>query len=323
MDQFFRKYGIAQVTIPLPFRLNHIHCYLTRQNDQDWTIIDTGLHRQETVDTWKKAFTQYGLKERDLKKIIVTHYHPDHFGYAGELQRETTADVLMGKKAYQLGKKNWTKENQKQSGQFYCQAGMEEKTVKELVEHDGGFFSMVRPFPEVTHFLQEGQQIQIGELTFRALHTPGHEEGHFCFYQPDEKLLFSGDHLLKKITPNISYLGLGDDNPLGTYLSSLEKLGELEINWVLPGHGPIFSDARERIDEIIQHHKERIIETYETIKREMTAFQISKLLFQRELTIHEERFALGETISHLAYLLAKGEIKKTPDSQGVWHYTRS
>lgn len=98
---------------------------------------------------------------------------------------------------------------------------------------------------------------------------------------------------------------------------------QLEINWVLPGHGPVFTDARERIDEIIQHHKLRIIETYEGLKGEMTAFQLSKILFQRELTIHEERFALGETISHLAYLLAKGEIKKTPDSQGVWQYARA
>lgn len=323
MEQFFKKYGIAQVTIPLPFRLNHIHCYLARQSKQDWTIIDTGLHRQETVDTWNKGFMNYGIKEKDIKTVIVTHYHPDHFGYAGQLQKNCKADVLMGQKAYQLGKRNWTKDNQAQSGQFYFQAGMESKTLKELVAHDGGFFPLVRPFPEVAHFLQEGQFIQIGELTFQALHTPGHEQGHFCFYQPEEKILFSGDHLLKKITPNISYLGIGDENPLDTYLSSLKKLSELEINWVLPGHGPVFTDARERIDEIIQHHKVRIRETYEAIKGEMTAFQISKVLFQRELTIHEERFALGETLSHLAYLLAKGEIKKTPDAQGVWHYARA
>lgn len=198
MQQFFEKYGIAQVTIPLPFRLNHIHCYLARQNQQDWTIIDTGLHRQETKETWEKALNQYGIKESDIQKVIVTHYHPDHFGYAGELQMQTSAEVVMGEKSYQMGKRNWTDENQKQNEQFYFQAGMEGKTLKELVEHDGGFFSLVRPFPKVTHFLQEGQQIQIGELTFQALHTPGHEEGHFCFYQPDEKILFSGDHLLKK-----------------------------------------------------------------------------------------------------------------------------
>lgn len=323
MEHFFKKYGIAQVTIPLPFRLNHIHCYLARQNHNDWTVIDTGLYRQETVDTWQKAFSQHGLNEKDITKIIVTHYHPDHFGYAGHLQKQTSADVAMGKVAYQRGKENWTEEQQKRSEKFYFQAGMEEKVLKELVEHDGSFFPMVRPFPNVTHFLQEGDTMEIGELTFHALYTPGHEEGHFCFYQPEEKILFSGDHLLKKITPNISYLGFGDENPLATYLSSLEKMNQLEINWVLPGHGPVFSNARERIQEIMEHHQVRIVETYEALKGEMTAFQISKALFQRELTIHEERFALGETFSHLAYLLEKGEIKKTPDVQGVWYYTRA
>jgi len=323
LENIFSKFGIVQVTIPLPFRLNHIHCYLARLKERDWTIIDTGLHRQETVNTWKKAFIQYGLKERDIKRIIVTHFHPDHFGYAGQLQEQTQASVLMGETAYQHGTRNWTVENQKRLEQLYFQAGMDEKTLKELANHDRGFFSLVRPFPKINCFLQEGQRIQIGELTFTALHTPGHEEGHFCFYQPDEKILFSGDHLLKKITPNISYLGLGDKNPLATYLSSLEKLRQLEIHLVLPGHGPVFTDARERIEEIINHHQKRIQETYEAITGEMTAFQISRKLFQRELTIHEERFALGETLSHLVYLQDKGEIKKTPNTQGVWVYTKA
>lgn len=322
-EQFFKKYGIGQVTIPLPFRLNHIHCYLARQGEKDWTIIDTGLHRRETLEGWQNAFSHYGVKNKDIRKILVTHYHPDHFGYAGGLQEQTHAQVFMGQESYSRGLENWTEETHKQFHAFYGQVGMGGNTREELLQHDLGFFPMVRPFPTHPHFLQEGELFQIGELTFQAIHTPGHEQGHFCFYNSEEKILLSGDHLLKKITPNISYLGFGEENPLAIYLSSLKKIAQLEINWVLPGHGPIFSDAAERIEELLQHHEARIKETYDVLVGEMTASQICRKLFQRELTIHEERFAIGETVAHLAYLCDKGEIKKTSDSSEVWYYQDS
>lgn len=321
-ESLFKKYGIAQVTIPLPFRLNHIHCYLSRQGEKDWTIIDTGLNRAESREKWRESFSHYGIIGDDIKKILLTHYHPDHLGYAGQLQDETGAGVQMGKEAYEQGIVNWTEENQKKVHKFYMQSGMEEKLVKDLIEHDRVFFSLVRPFPSVSSFIEEGNLIAIGELEFKAVHTPGHEEGHFCFYNSEEKILISGDHLLKKITPNISYLGSGDDNPLAVYLTSLEKISRLEIEFVLPGHGPIFHDAKERIFEIIRHHEERIEETFDTLAGEMSAFQVSRKLFRGGLTVHEERFAVGEAVAHLHYLLEKGEVKKTPDGNGVWYFSR-
>jgi glyoxylase-like metal-dependent hydrolase (beta-lactamase superfamily II) len=302
-----KQYGIYQVTVPLPFRLNHVHCYLAHHNGK-WTVIDTGLNREETRQTWKAAFAEYGIAAQDVERIILTHYHPDHFGYAGGLQSWTGANVYISDKAKEHALSTWTEENFARNQKFYLAAGMPEELVSQLRENDDTFYKLVRPFPERTQALHEGSTYRIGELVYEAIHTPGHAEGHICFYNKEEKVLIAGDHLLKKITPNISYHGQGDANPLKTYVSSLKKIRELDIALVIPGHGPVFTDAQERIEELLRHHEERLAFVLDVIKGEMTAYQISQALFSRPLSVHEQRFAIGETIAHLHYLEEKGEV---------------
>jgi glyoxylase-like metal-dependent hydrolase (beta-lactamase superfamily II) len=302
------QYGIHQVTIPLPFRLNHVNCYLACHEGK-WTIIDTGLHREETRRTWDEAFQKHGITAQDIERIILTHHHPDHFGFAGGLQDWSEgANVYMSEKAQEYAFSTWTEENFVQNQRFYLSAGMPEELVGQLKENDDTFYKLVRPFPRAIQPIIEGHTYQIGDLVYEAIHTPGHAEGHMCFYNKEEKVLLAGDHLLKKITPNISYHGSGDSNPLSTYLTSLEKILALDIALVIPGHGPVFTDAKERIEELMQHHAERLAYVLDAIKGEMTAYQISKQLFSRVLTVHEQRFAIGETIAHLHYLEEKDEI---------------
>ncbi|MED0755721.1 MBL fold metallo-hydrolase [Aneurinibacillus thermoaerophilus] len=312
MEQL-KQYGVHQVTVPLPFRLNHVHCYLARVENK-WTVIDTGLNREETKRTWQAAFREYGIAPEDVGRIILTHYHPDHFGYAGGLQKWTGADVYISETAQDRGLYVWTEENFERNEQFYLAAGMPEELVRKLRENDDAFYGLVRPFPEQTQIIHEGDTYRIGELTYEAIHTPGHAEGHMCFYNKEEKVLLAGDHLLKKITPNISYHGYGDPNPLRTYLASLEKIKTLEISLVVPGHGPVFTDAQERIEELLRHHEERLAFVLEQVRGEMTAYQVSQQLFSRVLTVHEQRFAIGETIAHLSYLEEKGELELCRDT---------
>jgi glyoxylase-like metal-dependent hydrolase (beta-lactamase superfamily II) len=315
-----QQYGMYQVTVPLPFRLNHVHCYLARREGK-WTIIDAGLHRQETKKTWEAAFQQYGIAPADIERIIITHYHPDHFGYTGGLQQWTGADVYMSEMSWKRATYVWTEENFTHNEQFYRTAGMPETLVRQLRENDDSFYYLVRPFPDNVNFIHEGETYEIGELTYEAIHTPGHAEGHMCFYNREEKVLLAGDHLLKKITPNISYHGYGDPNPLQTYLNSLEKIRALDISLVIPGHGPVFTDAQERIEELLRHHEERLSFVCEQIKGEKTVYEISQALFSRVLSVHEQRFAIGETLAHLNYLEAKGEIAVCRE-QGLHTYKK-
>ncbi|MEZ2659009.1 MBL fold metallo-hydrolase [Aneurinibacillus aneurinilyticus] len=307
------EYGIYQVTIPLPFRLNHVHCYLAQHNGA-WTVIDTGLNRDMTRETWQTAFQEHGIKPQDVENIILTHYHPDHFGYAGGMQEWTGADVYISNKSKERALFSWTAENFAYNRQFYLAAGMPDTVVEQLGENDDMFYKLVRPFPKQTKPIVEGGTYRIGELVYEAIHTPGHAEGHMCFYNKEEKVLLAGDHLLKKISPNISYHGHGDSNPLHTYLTSLEKIKALDIVLVIPGHGPVFTEAQERIEELVRHHEERLAFVLDVLDSEMTAYEISQKLFSHVLTVHEQRFAIGETLAHLNYLEEKGEIAVYRDS---------
>lgn len=315
------QYGLYQVTIPLPFRLNHVHGYLA-QEENGWTVIDPGLNREETRTAWKEAFSAHGIiPERDIHRIIVTHYHPDHFGFAGAMQQWTGADVYMSEIAQQIGLSTWTEERFTCNRTFFAQAGMPGELRQQLAENDSAFYHLVRPLPQQMKPLVDGHTYRIGSLDYEAIHTPGHAEGHICFYNQTEQVLIAGDHILRKITPNISYHGYGDPNPLATYLHSLEQMNRRDIRVALPGHGPIFTDVKERIEEIVHHHEERLAFMLERMSGAMSAYDVSCALFDRELSVHEQRFAIGETIAHLRYLEETGIIT-VYDEQGVNMYQK-
>lgn len=128
--------------------------------------------------------------------------------------------------------------------------------------------------PDIT--LHGGEVITTGVFNLQVLWTPGHSPGHICLYEPAKKIFFAGDHILPVITPNISLQPHSGTNPLGDFLNSLDMVKQLDVNLVLPAHERIFTDLRTRVEEIIQHHKQRSSEILGTIKLEpKTAYQIS------------------------------------------------
>jgi len=296
------QYGIYQVTIPLPIWNDNVHCYLA-QREGKWTIIDTAMNREETRECWTRAFSEKGIDpKRDVEQILITHHHPDHYDYADELQQQTGAAVFLSEKE-QLLAKNQLDDESYQS--FYRAAGMPEEMIKQLRPVN-------RPANQAQRNLQTiepNKQYAIGELLFEALHMPGHSDGHICFYNREEQILLSGDHLTRETIPYISFHGNGDENPLATYFSTLENMKSLPISHVLPGHGPVFSDAQERIREILYFYEERVAQILSFVKSEMTAYEVSRVLWQKELPAFEQWVLLGETIACLRYLVSKGEIR--------------
>lgn len=312
---------IYQITLPLPFRLDHVHCYLVK-GENGWTIIDSGLHTESTKNTWKKAFRTYRIDpKKDIEKIVLTHYHPDHFGFSGSLQEWTGAIVHMSAIGAERARTTWTEQRYIENRQFYRENGLPEELNQELAKNDQVFFLRVRPFPSTVEPI-EGTTFLIGDAPFEVISTPGHAEGHFCFYHRETQILIAGDLLLKKITPNISYHGYGDGNPLASFLQSLEKMKEYDIRFVFPGHGPIFQDAHDRIQKLVDHHQIRLTQIIDIIQVESTGWQICKKLFNRELSTHEIRFAMGETMAHLRYLQEEGQIKQASDPSGTIFFTR-
>jgi glyoxylase-like metal-dependent hydrolase (beta-lactamase superfamily II) len=145
----------------------------------------------------------------------------------------------------------------------------------------------------------------------RVIHTPGHSDFHFVLHDERRRLLFAGDHLLLKITPNIGLWTYTAPRPLERYLGSIKDLRGLDADLVFPGHGPLFHDLDGRIDELVLHHEERLsVMRGALADRPATAFEVARRVFPDELSDHQLRFALAETVAHLEHLAGDGRAER-------------
>jgi glyoxylase-like metal-dependent hydrolase (beta-lactamase superfamily II) len=165
--------------------------------------------------------------------------------------------------------------------------------------------------PERLTLLHSGEVIELGEDESRVLHTPGHSDFHFVLHDERRRLLFAGDQLLLHITPNIGLWTYTAPRPLERYLDSIRGLRGLEVDLVFPGHGPLFHDLDGRVEELLSHHEERLEVMHSAFNRApATPFEIARRVFPEDLSHHQLRFALAETLAHLEYLAAEGRVER-------------
>lgn len=307
------KLGLKLVKLDLPFRLNHVNCFIA-EGEKGLKIIDAGLHNDQTVKRWEQE-----IDGREVTDLLITHYHPDHFGYAGGLQEKTGAQVTMSEIDANAGMNAWTDNLFNQLHESYKLTGIPDEMGAQMINNTKEFVDVITPYPIVNHHFLEGERIAIGKFEYEVIFTPGHSDGLVSFYNEESSTLLSTDHVLPKITPNISYWFHGDPNPLATYIQSLDKVRKLDADFVVPSHGQPFHGANDRIDAIKAHHNDRLVQTVEAIGTGSTVNDICKMLFQKTLTVHEMRFAIGETLAHLEYLRLQGTCKRE-DRNGLWWY---
>jgi glyoxylase-like metal-dependent hydrolase (beta-lactamase superfamily II) len=172
-----------------------------------------------------------------------------------------------------------------------------------------------------------GERLPIGRFEFEVWWTPGHSPGHICFLERDKKFILTGDHVLPTITPNISLHPQQQGNPLGDYIASLKRLEDLDVTTVLPAHEFTFSDLRARLRSIEQHHEDRLREMLECVgDGPRTAFEVARRVKWVTGTLDSfspwmQRAALGETLSHLDYLVLEGRLSKRLED-GVQYYEK-
>lgn len=290
------KLELERVTIPLPFRLDHVHC-LIGEGENGFVVMDTGLHNEQTRQIWDDV-----LKGRYLSDMILTHVHPDHTGYAGTLQTQTNARVQMSEKDAQTMNKIWSKAALPLLQDDYNKFALPTDVTNKITDLTEGFQPFVTPFPTVHTFLQEGDSVQFGKERYEVIETPGHADGLLCFYQKNKQVLLSTDHILPKITPNIAYWFYGEENPLRSYELSLQKIKKLEIAYAIPSHGEPFEHVHKRIDEIWTHHEDRLSEMLTYMKDPMTVYEMCQKVFNKQLSVYDLQFAVGETMAHMEYL---------------------
>lgn len=315
---------IIQVPLPLPFALRIVNCYLIRGN-HGWTIVDSGLGTADDKDAWQATFAQHGIGPGDIEQIVLTHFHPDHYGLAGWLQQLSggTAPVYMAPREAEQARIVWQRPegSHEPMEDLFTAYGAPPELTDAMVDQLRSLRRHTAPHPTVT-LLQPGSSIRLGNREMQVIHAPGHSDGQVVFYDPADRLIFSGDQVLIKITPNIGLWPESEADPLGRYLGSLAELADLDVHLALPGHGALINDWRGRLAELQHHHAERLKTMHAAVNGASDAYAVACVAFPFErLTHHEMRFAMAETIAHLEYMVSRGQLNKSFD--GIWKYSRS
>jgi len=316
--------NIYRIGVPLPKNpLKELNSYFIRGDESD-LLIDTGFRCDECREALEQGLKELG-SDAARRDVLLTHIHSDHSGMA---------DIFVGP-----GRKIYMSEIDLDYMRIFL-AGETERLRKDRFASEGFTKEMLDVIyannPAVKMALKElsdafvgfkdGDTFTVGEYTFEAILVPGHTPGNCMFWAKEQGIMFSGDHILFDITPNITEWAKVEDS-LGDYIESLERVKNYDVKLTLPGHRKTGDYAR-RIDEILSHHRARIDEAMGIVKSlpGMTAYDIAGKMTWKiradnwaDFPIVQKRFAVGECISHLDYLIKRGKVRKE-FADSYWRY---
>lgn len=311
--------GVWNIPLPFPSSLGHSHAYLV-EGDNGFVLVDAGWNSSRTWETLLTGLETAQIGPDDIIGVAITHVHPDHYGLAARLKEHTGAWIAMhGLEAVRVlpdvdamfeGMLDWLRSS-----------GAPEQELDALrVDRDAIVRDLPRVRPDI--ILNDGDRVP-GMPSLSAIHTPGHTPGHLCFVDESRRIIFTGDHVLPRITPNISQRPNHGEDPLGHFARSIAKLRGLGVDLVLPGHESPLADLDSRLDEITRHHRLRLEQTIDAIRDgSSTAWEVAAATpWSRpwaSLQPVQRRSALGETLSHLERLVREGRLEQRHGDPVRW-----
>lgn len=309
--------GLFWVRMPLPMKLDHINLWVIDEGD-GWTIIDTGFRTQGCKDVWRELLDG-PFAGKPVKRVIGTHYHPDHIGLAGWLCYKHGAPLLMTRGEYLLGRVltlDVADAPPEAAVTFYGRAGWPETAIERLKSDGWGRFTQaVSPMPIGYQRLREGEVLRLGGRDWRIVTGSGHSPEHACLICDELGLMIAGDQLLPRITSNVSvYPTEPLADPLGDWMDSLDKLETLGELRVLPAHNEPFDGLATRARQLRDHHNEKLDHLEDFCSEPRTAYDCFQTLFGRKISSGEIMMATGEALSHLHYLEKRGRLRREADA---------
>lgn len=317
--------GIFWLRMPLPFQLDHINLWLLRDGD-GWTIVDTGFPADAVRSTWQEILARL---DGPVRRLVVTHFHPDHLGLATWLMEETGAALWMSSSEFLTAHAVWHEvggHGARFMVEQFRRHGLDEDRLEKFATRGSGYRRAVPALPDHYHRLMDGDLLTVDGQKWRILVGYGHSPEHLALYCAKQGVLISGDMLLPKISTNISvFAATPDADALRWYLDSLDVMAR-EIaspTLVLPSHGLPFTGVQARVKDLHVHHEERLHALENSCEQApKSAAGLLDVLFGRALDTHQTMFAMGEAIAHLNYLEQAGRLSRQIGDDGVIRYSR-
>lgn len=294
--------GLWRIRLPFHLELNHVNVYLVRLASDGWMMIDTGFGNNDSWDALLVGLAQAGVGWSAIRELFITHTHPDHWGLAPRILSESGAKLSMH--AIEAA-------NLRRLADSVAKPSLLDKRLRswgtpedQILRITGAFLDIRQRFDaiEPDRVFEGGETIETEALgAVRTVFTPGHSPGHLCLYSERERLLVSGDHVLPKITPHISWAIESD--ALADYRASLDVVAALPVDTVVSGHGEPFDDLAERAVEIKRHHDSRCAKIRAALAAGATTpHEIVTVLWPKALSPFNYRFAIYEVMAHLKFM---------------------
>ncbi|MDF1681581.1 MBL fold metallo-hydrolase [Ponticaulis sp.] len=318
--------GVFWVRMSLPFSLQWINLWLLRDHD-GWVVVDTGMGMEETREHWRTIFDT-DLQGLPVKRVIVTHMHPDHVGLAGWISRKFDAPLHMSQLEYLMCRTlvGDTGRRAPEAGiRFFKASGWDDEAIQTYKDRFGRFGLAVSRLPDSYERLSDGDVLSIDRSDWQVLVGSGHSPEHACLFNAEKNLFISGDQLLPRISSNVSVHPTEPNaDPLTDWIESCARLRDAlpEDVLVLPAHNLPFRGAKARFQALIDGHEKSLRRLLRRLDEPKTVPECFGAIFVREISPDILSLATGETLAHLNCLIGRGQAVRTLGDDGVWRYER-
>lgn len=304
----YKSLPITPVVLPLPFPSpDSVNVYLI--NDDPVTLVDAGMKSSRSLESLERALARHGIGFQEIRRILITHGHFDHFGAAGELQRRSGAEVLI----HEADRSKVVPADEPEGALYLSNTGIPRKIIDRLNQAGQMIDRYSEPIGKVG-LLDSSRTLEFEHFSLQPLHLPGHSSGHTAFYWPEKRLLLSGDIVLPSITTNplaeytMTPAGIKRNLSLAQMLDSLQQLAEINIDLIFPGHGPCIENPLELINSRIAFYRQRLEEVYGLLKATgpQNPYRLALAHFKMQLKGFDIILAVNEILVNLDLLVFQG-----------------